>query len=316
MRDRTPSAEHGAGATNPPRRAANLEIERRFLARADETLLARAVPMKLRQGYLTVRDLTTVRIRQEGEAWVLAVKADATGFTRHEIEVAVPEDDGRALLALAAGGIALTFAETATRQVDPGPLVLIHRRALLPSLGLFSGVTGMAAFLAFLALYARDIGMSGAGSVLLLFGLIVVATRVLFAKLPDRVPPFRLAAAALAMIGVGLAVAGLVQSVPGLYLGTVLTALGVAFTTPAFFAAIIARTAPSERGVALGTTSLFLDLAFGGGPVLAGLVAAVGGIPAGFVAAGLVAIVGAFFTAYAAFGESRLTTAELGADRP
>jgi CYTH domain-containing protein len=81
-----------------------LEIERRFIARVDDALLARAQPMKQRQAYLTVRDLTTVRIRQEGETWVLAVKADATALARHEIQVEVPEEDGRALFDLARGG--------------------------------------------------------------------------------------------------------------------------------------------------------------------------------------------------------------------
>lgn len=81
-----------------------LEIERRFLVRADDALLRGATRTQLRQGYLTARDSTTVRIRQEGEVWVLAVKAEATGIARHEIEVEVPESDGRTLLGLAIGG--------------------------------------------------------------------------------------------------------------------------------------------------------------------------------------------------------------------
>ncbi|HEX6588335.1 MAG TPA: CYTH domain-containing protein [Longimicrobiales bacterium] len=81
-----------------------VEIERRFVVRADPRLLRDAERIPLRQGYLTVRDATTVRIRQEGARWVLAVKADAGGIARHEIEVEVPESDGRELLALAIGG--------------------------------------------------------------------------------------------------------------------------------------------------------------------------------------------------------------------
>jgi CYTH domain-containing protein len=83
----------------------HLEIERRFIARASAALLARSPAIEMRQAYLTLRDPVTVRIRQEGAAWVLAVKADATGMTRHEIEVDVGEERGRALLALAAGGM-------------------------------------------------------------------------------------------------------------------------------------------------------------------------------------------------------------------
>lgn len=203
-------------------------------------------------------------------------------------------------LTLAAGIGAFAFNESAVGEAQPGPMTIIHRGALLPSIGLFTGVAGMAGFLWFLALYVRDLDMTGAGPVLLLFGMVVVATRVVFAKLPDRVPPFRLAAVALGMIAIGLGVVAVTQTVPGLFIGATLTALGVAFTTPAFFAAIVDRVAASERGVALGTTSLFIDLAFGGGPMLFGFVAAAFGIPAAFLAGALVAAIGAGGTAYAA----------------
>jgi MFS family permease len=202
-------------------------------------------------------------------------------------------------LTLAAGIGAIAFDETAA-QAELAPMTIIHRGALLPSVGLFTGVAGMAGFLWFLALYVRDLGMAGAGPVLLLFGLVVVGTRIVFAKIPDRVPPFRLAAAALAMIAIGLAAIAITQTVPGLFAGAAVTALGVAFTTPAFFAAIVGRVVPSERGVALGTTSLFIDLAFGGGPMLFGFVAAGLGIPAAFVAGAALATLGAGGTAYAA----------------
>jgi MFS family permease len=217
---------------------------------------------------------------------------------------------GGAALAAAAGLLALTLRETAERSSDQGRLVLIHRRALLPSIGLFTGVAGMSGFLAFVPLYTeRSLDIGGAGPVLLMFGMIVVVTRIAFAKLPDRVPGFVLAAGALAFIAVGLIAMWLVQSVVGLYVGAALTALGVAFTTPAFFAAIIGRVSASERGVALGTTSLFIDLAFGGGPILAGIVAGMAGYPAGFAASGLIALAGAIGTGYAAISRRTLPAA-------
>ena len=73
----------------------------------------------------------------------------------------------------------------------------------------------MAGFLAFVAIYAPHVGMADAGPVLLLFGLIVVGTRIVFARLPDRVPPFRLSAVALALAATGLVVAGLVPTSAG-----------------------------------------------------------------------------------------------------
>ena len=81
-----------------------LEIERRFLARVDPELLRDAPATRQRQGYLTARDPTVLRIREEGARWVLAVKADAGGIARHEIEVEVSAEDGRALMAVAIGG--------------------------------------------------------------------------------------------------------------------------------------------------------------------------------------------------------------------
>lgn len=213
---------------------------------------------------------------------------------------------GGAALSVVAGVIALTLNETVKRVDDPGPLVLLHPRAILPSLGLFTGIAGMAGFFAFVTLYAMRLGMDGSAGVLLLFGAIVIGTRVLFARLPDRVPPFRLAAAALLLSFVGLGIVAVVPTAGGLYIGAALAALGVAFTTPAFFAAIVQRVPASERGTALGTTSIFLDLAFGGGPMVLGIVAGGFGIPAAFGVAAMVALAGAVGTGYAALLERRV----------
>lgn len=186
------------------------------------------------------------------------------------------------------------------------PAPLFHRGALGPALALFSGVMAMAGFLAFVSLHARDIGLEGASTALLAFGLTVVITRMAFAKLPDRMPPLRLAATALGLTGLGLLVVSGIPEPIGLYGGSILTGLGVAFLTPAIFAFIFARVKAAERGAAMGTTSLFLDLALGGGPVLLGLVASAGGIAAAFAVAALVAMVGALGTALVASPARRL----------
>ncbi|MET0772144.1 MAG: MFS transporter [Candidatus Limnocylindrales bacterium] len=200
---------------------------------------------------------------------------------------------GGAVLALAAALIALRIPAT-TRPVEatPGRPVLIHRQAVGPGLALLCGIGGMAGFLAFVALYSRDLGMGGAALPLLVLGGTVIGCRIVFRRLPDRMPPFRLGAAALGLTALGLAVAAVVQSIPGLLLGTAILGVGVAFTTPAFFAAIVTRVEPSERGVAMGTASAFLDIAFGGGPMLLGLVAGIGGVPLAFAVAASVAALG------------------------
>jgi MFS family permease len=199
------------------------------------------------------------------------------------------------LTALAAG-LALTIPETAPlRPGGPRP-ALLHRAALAPGSALFCGIAAMAAFLALAGPFADRLGLDTWSVTYLAFGLVVVGCRIVFARLPDRVPPLRLAAGALAVSAAGVACVAAVPGIAGFFAGTVMLAVGVAFLTPAVFAAIFAVVAPSERGSAAGTATAFIDLAFGGGPLLAGWVASSAGVAAAFGLAALVAVVGAVGT--------------------
>jgi MFS family permease len=148
-------------------------------------------------------------------------------------------------------------------------------------------------FLAFASLHASRLGLDLWSTVLGLFGIVVVACRLVFAKLPDRVPPLRLATAALMASAVGLVIAGAVPAAWGLLVGVTVLAVGSAFLTPAVFAAIFSHVPPSQRGSAAGTASVFIDLGFSGGPVIVGLVAAASTIPAAFLAAAALPAAGA-----------------------
>ena len=192
-----------------------------------------------------------------------------------------------AVAALLASRVPETL-EPASGPSAPAPL--IHPAALVPGLGLFIGVAVVGGFLAFASLHAARLGLDLWSTVLGLFGLVVVACRILFATLPDRVPPLRLAAAALGASGAGLVLIAAVPAAWSLFAGATLLAIGTAFLTPAVFAAIFSRVPPSQRGSAAGTASVFIDLGLGGGPLVLGFIAAASGIPAAFLtAAGLAA---------------------------
>jgi MFS family permease len=191
---------------------------------------------------------------------------------------------GAGLLAGLAALLAARVPETlepAAAQVGPAPL--IHPAALVPGLGLFTGVAAVSGFLAFASLHAAALGLDLWSSVLGLFGIVVVTCRILFARLPDRVPPLRLAAAALGASGVGLVITAVVPAAWSLFVGATVLAVGTAFLTPAVFAAIFSHVPPSERGSAAGTASIFIDLGLSGGPLILGLVVAASGIPAAFL---------------------------------
>jgi predicted MFS family arabinose efflux permease len=150
--------------------------------------------------------------------------------------------------------------------------------------------------MAFASLHAERIGLADPSLALFLYGGIVVIGRIAFARVPDRLPSLPLASAALATIGMGLVIAALSSSAWGFMLGIALTAIGVTFSTPAFFSAVFATAGPSERGVASGTASAALDLGLGVGPILLGFVAAPYGIPWAFALAAAIAFTGAVWT--------------------
>ena len=202
-----------------------------------------------------------------------------------------------AALGLVSAALAARIPETADpAQAEGEPTPLIHRAAVGPGLALMAGVAAMSGFLLLGGPHSDANGLEAWSVAFLVFGGVVVACRILLARLPDRLPPMRLGAAALGLAAAGLAlVAGSVDSV-GLLAGTAVLAAGVSLMTPALFAATFAGVPPSERGAASGTATLFIDLGFGGGPFVVGFVAASLGVAAGLGVAAAFALAGAVGT--------------------
>ncbi len=169
---------------------------------------------------------------------------------------------------------------------------LIHPAGLFPGFVILLGLTGMAGFLTFMPLYGPRFGFENGGLPLTVYALIVVALRVVGATWPDRFGAGRLSSIALGVSAAGLAIIGLVPTTIGLIAGTAIFASGVAFTMPALLSLAVSRVAPEERGTVVGTTTVFLDLAFGIGPVVLGAVAARSGYGVAFVVAGASAAFG------------------------
>jgi MFS family permease len=172
---------------------------------------------------------------------------------------------------------------------------LVHRAGVLPGIVLFATIWGMGGFLAFVPLYALDLGMTGSSVVLGLFAGLVVLIRSVGATIPDRIGPGRAVRISLVLTSVGLAVIGLWRSPGGLVVGTFVFGVGVALFTPALFTLAVTGVPASERGAVMGTTSAFLDLAFGFGPATLGFVAAGVGRHGVFLAGAGVAAFGLAF---------------------
>ncbi len=191
---------------------------------------------------------------------------------------------GAVTLALLAAALATRVPETRPpSDPDTAPAGLVYGAAIRPGLALFCGVGAMSGFLAFAVLQARAVGIEAWSGVLVVFGTTVVLLRLFFAKLADRVPALRLAAAALGAAGVGYLTMGTWRTPAGLLTGTVVLAVATAFLTPAIFAAVFSAAPASERGQAAATTSVFIDLGLGAGPMVMGLAAAASSVPAAFL---------------------------------
>ena len=200
-----------------------------------------------------------------------------------------------ALISVAAVGLSWFAPETLPpgerRAAGSGPF--LHRHGIVPGLLVLCGAWGMGAWFAFLPLLGDDLGLDGVGGYLAAFALIVIAFRVVFARLPDQVGAARLSGTALVLSASGMAIAGFFPSEPGLWVATVVFAAGVAFTFPAIVSLSVLGVAPSERGAVVGTTTIFIDVAFGLSPALLGLLAASRGYPATFLVSGVIAAIGA-----------------------
>ncbi|QYF89153.1 MFS transporter [Arthrobacter sp. PAMC25284] len=208
--------------------------------------------------------------------------------------------NGAAVLTVLAATISAFLPEKARTPSTEGPAALIHRPALPLSLGFFASLAAVSGVLAFASLYSEQIQLSNTSLALFLYGAVVVLCRIVFAKVPDRLPALPLATGSLVAIGLGLGLMAVAPSPLGFLAGVVLSAVGVSFSTPAFFAAIFATARPSERGAAAGTASAFMDLGLGFGPAALGLVAGAAGIPWAFGVGGTIAFLGAAWTLHLA----------------
>jgi MFS family permease len=180
-----------------------------------------------------------------------------------------------AAFCLAAGLIGLLLPETAPARLaeEPSAARLVHPAAIGPGLVLSFTVLGFAGLGTFGALYAREIGLDGAGTVFLVFSAVVVSTRVVARQVPDRLGPKRTSRIALCLIAAGLFTVGLWNAPAGLYLGTVVVAFGHALAFPSLMTLAVNSGPANERSSVVGTFSAFTELGFLVGALSLGAVA-------------------------------------------
>jgi MFS family permease len=199
-----------------------------------------------------------------------------------------------ATLAFVAGAIGLFTHEVIALNREtavgaPRP-PLISRAALAPGAVLFLGLIGLAGFTEFVPLYVKEIGMEDSSVVFLVYGCLILAVRLLGAKVPDRIGPLKAGTIATATAAVGLLIMAAFAEPAGLYAGTVVFSIGMSFLYPAMLTLALTGLADNERGSAVGTVSSFFDLSQGVGALALGVVAALTGYRGAFAAGALLGV--------------------------
>lgn len=197
-----------------------------------------------------------------------------------------------AALAFAAAGLGLATTETKPPGGGPTEAPLLHRAAIAPGTILFLGLCGLAGFTEFVPLYVSDIGLENSRLVFLLYGCLILAVRVVGARLPDRLGPLRAGTGALGLGATGLAVMAAWASIPGLVLGTALFATGMSLMYPSLLTLALVGVDDAQRASVVGTFSAFFDLSQGLGALILGGVAAASGYRGAFASGAVLALAG------------------------
>lgn len=177
---------------------------------------------------------------------------------------------------------------------------LLHPDGLVPGMVLGLSLTGLVAFQTFLPFYVREIGLSGARTVLLVYAALILIVRIVGARIPDRLGHHAVVSAGLVVMACGQLMIFGWRGVPGLYLGAALFGLGNSLLFPALMAIVVTAAPAAERSSAVGTFTLFFDFFQGfTAPMLGVIVALSGSEAAPFAVAALAAMValGLFRTA-------------------
>jgi MFS family permease len=190
-----------------------------------------------------------------------------------------------AVLSLGSAALALGTRETLdpAAAATPANVRLIHRAAVLPGLVLFGVMIGLAGFLELVPLYVSELDLPDSKAVFLIYGVSVLAVRIVGARIPDRMGARPTATAATVASAAGLVLMAGVARPVGLYAGTIVFALGMSLLFPAIISLSLTGLPANERSAVVGTVSTFFDASQGIGAALLGALAALAGYRGAFV---------------------------------
>jgi MFS family permease len=190
-------------------------------------------------------------------------------------------------------------AEVAAGRRQPRPArtftgwrKLVHPDAVLPGVVLACAVFALAAFLQFIPDYSRSVGMGSSAGLYTLYAGVSLLVRIVGAKMPERLGARRAVTTALSLLAAGMLVLAVWGTVPGLWVGTLLLGLGVAFNYPSLMALTVNRVDDAERAAVVSSFTMFFEVGTVTGGLVLGPLAEVVGKQNSFYAAAVVCVLG------------------------
>ncbi|MDX8466135.1 arabinose transporter [Mesorhizobium sp. VK23B] len=160
----------------------------------------------------------------------------------------------------------------------------------LPGVGAAFSSLGYGAILSFAALLFAERGWQPVWLPFTAYAASLIAARLCFGHLPDRFGGARVAAVFVLVEAAGLLSIWLAPGPPVAAIGAVLTGLGYSLVYPGLGAEAVEDLPASNRGLAMGLYTVFLDVALGFGSPALGLIAASAGLRLVFLAAAAAAL--------------------------
>ncbi len=154
-------------------------------------------------------------------------------------------------------------------------------------------VVGFAGLGTFGALYARELGLGGGGPVFLVYAAVILVTRSVGRRIPDRFGPKATSGTALLVLAAGLLVIGLWNVPAGLLIGTVVVGFGHALAFPSLMTLAVNAAPANERSSVVGTFTAFTELGFLVGSLTLGVVASAVGYDGVFIVCAIGPLLGA-----------------------
>ena len=167
----------------------------------------------------------------------------------------------------------------------------------MPGVGSAMSSLGYGAMLAFSSLLAAERGWSPVWLTFTAFALTLVAARVFFGHVPDRLGGAKVALACIFIEAAGLALLWLAPGSLIAALGGALTGFGYSLVYPGLGVEAVRRAPAQSRGLAMGAYTIFLDVALGFGSPALGLIAGWAGLSVVFLATAIVVTCGATIAA-------------------